>query len=322
MNSHATILNNRDFDPVAWADKIEGFRRYGKKEDVAHMLASISNKQRQLLKEPYKTKYGNDIVAALDKKFSGDLETLIFALMDTPVEYSVKQLRGAMKGLGTDENTLIEIICTRTSDQLGAIRDAYIKAYGKLLSNEIDSETSGEFSALLIYLVDSLRDVSQDTNDAAAHNDAVRLFGDGEDKSSAKERHSKFLEIFSRRNPKQLRKIFAEYERLSGIPIEKAINKEFKGDLAAAYLTIVRTFSDKQATFFAEQMHAAMKGLGTKDNNLIRAIVTRSEIDLALIQEEYLKLYNKSLAEAIKSETSGTYCDILLQILHGNKELA
>ena len=28
--------------------------------------------------------------------------------------------------------------------------------------------------------------------------------------------------------------------------------------------------------------------------------MTRSEVDLTLIQEEYLKLYNKSLAEAVK----------------------
>ena len=49
------------------------------------------------LRESYKTKYGKDIVAALDKKFSGDMERVIFALMDTPLEYDVKQLRGAMK---------------------------------------------------------------------------------------------------------------------------------------------------------------------------------------------------------------------------------
>ena len=49
------------------------------------------------LREPYNVKYGKDIVAALDKKFSGDMEKLIFALMDTPLEYDVKQLKGAMK---------------------------------------------------------------------------------------------------------------------------------------------------------------------------------------------------------------------------------
>ncbi|PAV88862.1 hypothetical protein WR25_01730 [Diploscapter pachys] len=322
MNSpYATILDNRDFNPVAWAEKIDRLLRDGKKEDVAYMLASISNKQRQMLREPYNTKYGKDIVAALDKKFSGDMEKLVFALMDTPLEYDVKQLRGAMKGLGTDEHTLIEIICSRTPDQLRAIRAAYEREYNKQLDKEVASETSGEFKELLVNLVDGSRDASQDTNDAAAHDDAVRLYADGKGKLSAKEEHSNFLKILATRNQKQLRKIFAEYERLSGGPIEKAINKEFKGDLAASYLAIVRASSDKQA-FFAAQMYAAMKGLGTKDNDLIRAIVTRSEVDLTLIQEEYLKLYNKSLAEAVKSETSGTYRDTLLQILHGNREFA
>ena len=50
MNSpYATILDNRDFNPVVWAEKIDRLLRDGKKEDVAYMLASISNKQRQMV---------------------------------------------------------------------------------------------------------------------------------------------------------------------------------------------------------------------------------------------------------------------------------
>lgn len=49
------------------------------------------------LREPYKIKYGKDIMTALDKKFSGDLEKTIFALMETPLDYDVKQLKQAMK---------------------------------------------------------------------------------------------------------------------------------------------------------------------------------------------------------------------------------
>ncbi|PAV65616.1 hypothetical protein WR25_12309 [Diploscapter pachys] len=321
MNSHATILNNRDFDPVAWAEKIDKLLRDGKKEDVAHILASISNKQRQMLREPYKTKYGNDIVAALDKKFSGDMEKLVFALMDTPLEYDVKQLRGAMKGAGTNENTLIEIICTRTPDELKAIKAAYEREYDNQLDQEIASETSGGFKELLVKLVNGSRNARQDTDDEVARNDAKLLYTDGKDEASAKKEYSNFLIILATQNQNQLRKIFAEYERLSGGPIEKTISKKFGGDLAASYLAIVHTFSNMPA-FFAAQMHAAMKGLGTRDNDLVRAIVTRSEIDLALIQEEYLKSHKKSLAEAVKSETSGTYCETLLQILHGNRKFA
>ena len=56
MNSpYATILDNRDFNPVVWAEKIDKLLRDGKKEDVAHMLASISNKQRQMVSTSFWT---------------------------------------------------------------------------------------------------------------------------------------------------------------------------------------------------------------------------------------------------------------------------
>ena len=42
-----------------------------------------------------------------------------------------------------------------------------------------------------------------------------------------------------------------------------------------------------------------LQGLGTDDNTLIRIIVTRSEVDLLDIRDEFAKLYHCSLAKFI-----------------------
>ncbi|VDO28256.1 unnamed protein product [Heligmosomoides polygyrus] len=137
ISPYATIVDCPEFHAALSAEKIDRALRAGDKDAVVKVITSISNNQRQQLREPYKIKYGKDIISALDKKFSGDLERVVFALMETPLDYDVKQLKQAMKGLGTDEAVLIEIVCSRTTEQLQAIRIAYEREYKKPLEQEV-----------------------------------------------------------------------------------------------------------------------------------------------------------------------------------------
>ncbi|CAI4230729.1 unnamed protein product [Auanema sp. JU1783] len=321
ISPYATIVDNQEFHPAMTAEKIDRALRAGEKDVVVKTIVALSNGQRQLLREPYKLKYGKDIMTSLDKKFSGDLENAVLSLMDTPLDYDLKQLKQAMKGLGTDEAVLIEILGSRTPDQIRAIRAGYEREYGKQLEKEVASETSGEFKELLIALVTGSKDASHETNDAEAKDDAVRLFADGKGKFANKEGPSHFMKILATQNQYQLRKVFNYFEELSGNTIEKAIEKEFSGDLRQTYLTIARSAIDKQK-FFAQQLYNSMKGLGTRDNDLIRVLVSRSEVDLELIKSEYKELYGKTLDESIKGDTSGLYRDTLLAIVQGNRVIS
>ena len=56
-------------------------------------------------------------------------------------------------------------------------------------------------------------------------------------------------------------------------------------------------------------------GLGTRDDDLQRLIVTRAEIDLPEIKREYQNKYQKSLAVRVEGETSGTYRKCLLKVI-------
>lgn len=57
---------------------------------------------------------------------------------------------------------------------------------------------------------------------------------------------------------------------------------------------------ENRAGYFARELHESMAGMGTRDRALIRLVVSRSEIDMGNIKQEYQKLFNKPLEKAIR----------------------
>jgi len=69
--------------------------------------------------------------------------------------------------------------------------------------------------------------------------------------------------------------------------------------------------------FYAERLEGALKKtLRRDDHTLIRVFVSRAEIDLEEIKGQYLKLYHKTLYNAIRSDTSGPYQEVMLTLLN------
>lgn len=67
-------------------------------------------------------------------------------------------LRKAMKGFGTDEDGLINVICRRSNEQRQLIARAYKTNFGKDLFEDIKSECSGNFEKLLVALMTPIVD--------------------------------------------------------------------------------------------------------------------------------------------------------------------
>ncbi|PIK55690.1 putative annexin A4 [Apostichopus japonicus] len=216
------------------------------------------------------------------------------------------------KGVGTDESTLLEILCARNNAQIKAIKDAYKKTYHNDLESDLQSETSGYLKRTLTGLVQGNRDESMAVDAAKAKNDAQTLYEAGEKKLGTDE--SEFQRILVTRSWLQMRAIFDEYGKIAGRSIEESIKREMSGDLERAYLNIVK-FARSPPEYFAEVLHKAMKGAGTDEDRLTRTLITRSEIDLGDIKEAYQAKYEKPLAKAVESEVSGDFKKLLLGLI-------
>ena len=80
----------------------------------------------------------------LEGELSGKLRQTVLALLETPANYSAAELRKAMKGAGTDETALIEILCTSTNEQIEDIKAAYQKLFNRNLEEDVADDTSGK----------------------------------------------------------------------------------------------------------------------------------------------------------------------------------
>uniref|UniRef100_A0AAY5KWT2 Annexin n=1 Tax=Esox lucius TaxID=8010 RepID=A0AAY5KWT2_ESOLU len=310
-----TIRPASEFDPADDAQNLrKAMKGFGTDEDtIINIVVNRSNEQRQEIKQVFKSLLGRDLMKDLKSELSKNLERLIIGLMLTPAEFDAKMMRKAIEGAGTDEHALIEILVTRTNEQIHAMNAAYKHAYKKSLEEAIQSDTSGRFCQILTALVQGAREDGPADLDRALV-DAQELANACNEDSD--EMEIKFMSILCTRSFPHLRKVFQEFVRCSNKDIEQIIKKEMSGDLKQAMYGIVCSVKN-QPNYLANRLYKAMKGIGTDDRALIRIMVSRSEIDLFNIRKEFKETHDCSLHEFIQGDTSGDYRKTLLMLCGG-----
>uniref|UniRef100_A0AAY4A9I2 Annexin n=1 Tax=Denticeps clupeoides TaxID=299321 RepID=A0AAY4A9I2_9TELE len=301
-----TIKDFPGTDPLKDVEVLrKAMKGFGTDENaIIELLGSRSNKQRVPMVKAYKTTYGKDLVHDLKSELTGHFEELVLAMMMSPTHYDAAELRHAIKGAGTDEACLIEILASRNNAEIREINQIYKADHGKSLEDAIAGDTSGHFRRLLI----ALSQVGLLHKFTFIHLLFANKVGTDE---------SQFNAILCARSKPHLRAVFNEYQHMCGKDIEKSICSEMSGNLESGMVAVVKCIKNTPV-YFAERLHKAMHGAGTKDKTLIRIMVSRSEVDMLDIRQEFLRMYGKSLYTAISGDTSGDYKKLLLKLCGGS----
>jgi len=104
----------------------------------------------------YKKKTGQDMGTVIEKEMSKNLKksflTLVRYIQD-PITYYTEVLYRSMKGMGTDDRTLIRTVLSRCEIDLGVIKKRFQKLHQKTLDKAIKSETSGDYRKIMLMIV-------------------------------------------------------------------------------------------------------------------------------------------------------------------------
>ncbi|XP_077999145.1 annexin A13-like [Glandiceps talaboti] len=313
-NYRGTVKPMKDFDAERVCKKLkEAMKGLGTDEKVViEVLTGTSNEQRQAINVKYRLLYGTDLADDIRSETSGNFRKTCIGLLRTPAQYNAECMRNAIEGLGTNEDAVIEILCTSSNQEIKDMKEAYHKAYRKDLEKDIKDDTSGHFKKLLVSLLQGSRSMDRNVDKAQAKADAKALYDAGEARWGTDE--SVFNSILASRSYEQLQATFDEYSKISKRNILQAIDSEMSGDLCKSMKTIVRCVQDKKK-YYAERLHKSMKGLGTDDSTLVRIVIRTCEVDLEDVKQVFSKEYSGSLKDWVSGDTSGDYKAIMVALI-------
>nr|XP_019961254.1 PREDICTED: annexin A2-A-like [Paralichthys olivaceus]XP_019961255.1 PREDICTED: annexin A2-A-like [Paralichthys olivaceus] len=313
-----TVVPVQDFDPAKDAARIEtAIKTKGVDEQtIIDILTRRSSSQRKEIAFEYERLAKKDLSTALKGALSGPLEAVMLGLMKNTVEYDASELKASMKGLGTDEETLIEIVCSRSNEEMLDIKKVYKEMFKKELEKDVAGDTSGNFAKLLLALVQTKRDEPSNVVDYEKIDDDARSLYEAGVKRKGTD-VTTWIAIMAQRSVPHLRKVFDRYKSYSPYDMKESIRKEVKGDLEKSFLTLVECFENRQL-YFANRLSEAMKSKGAKEKVVTRILVSRCEVDLMKIRTQFKREHKRSLYQTIAEHTKGDYQKALLSLCGGD----
>ncbi|KAF3448771.1 hypothetical protein FNV43_RR09484 [Rhamnella rubrinervis] len=281
---------------------------------VIWVLGHRTASQRRKIRETYRQLYNESLIDRLHSELSGDFRKAVILWTYDPAERDAKLANEALKmsKKGVKHlKVIVEIACATSPHHLMAVRQVYCSLFDSSLEEDIAYTVSLPLRKLLLGLVSSYRFDREEVDLVVANSEASTLH---EAIKTKKLDHDHVVWILSTRNIFQLRETFDCYKQNFGNPIDQDIKSCGNGDLESLLKMVIMCIESPDK-HFAEVIRDSIVGLGTDEDSLTRAIVTRAEIDTMKIREQYSYLYKDSLNDDVIGDTSGDYKNFLMTLL-------
>ena len=274
---------------------------------LIEVIGPRTNEELQLINTTYTQEIKRDLIKDIKDETSGNFENSLVSLITDRYDLDAQLVEKSVKGLGTDEDLLSEVLCTRSPAELKLISAAYMRIYKKDMAARVYSDVSGDLLRTYRTILTSAREDNKP--DSQIESDVKALYAAGEGKWGTNEKA--FIDIIAASSRIYCEKLFFAYAKVYGKSLDKAITNEMGGDTGKALALLVTPLD----LVFARKFYDSMHGAGTNDTMLVRLIATQKGRGLKAVNNRFLMDHQKNLYKWVESETSGDYRKILLSTL-------
>ncbi|KAL8927564.1 MAG: hypothetical protein Q9208_002371 [Pyrenodesmia sp. 3 TL-2023] len=282
---------------------------------IIRVLAHMPPQEIAALKMTYNQRHKRSLESDIKSEISGYFEFAVMAILRGPLQQDVWCLNDALKGAGTKESLLDDVLIGRSNADIRAIKSAYQQTYRRSLEADVKADLSAKTERMyLMILAATRREESAPVLPQAVDADVTELHRATEAKTGTEQ--LTVCSILTSRSDGQIRAIAQTYEHKYRRALESVIKSEFAGHMEDALVRMVRTGADK-AMRDAIALEECMSGAGTKDERLITRTVAIhwDRQHAAQVKGAYKHRFKKDLLSRIRGETSGDYERVLVAML-------
>jgi annexin A7/11 len=279
------------------------------------VLAPLDPLQMASVRDAYTRHINRDLYKDVKSETGGYFEQGLLAIIEGPLSNDAELVREAVKGLGTKEWLLNDILLGRSNADLHEIKNAYQRKHNRSLQRDVEDDLSAETKNLFTRVISATRHEESHPVDPQLVDNEVRSIH-GSTAGRVINNVAEICAIFSKSSNNELRAISHAFHQRYHTDLDKHIEKNISGHMRDALLHILRTATDP-ALRDAIALEEAMAGAGTKDFKLVTRIVrlhwNRGHLDQ--VKKAYQHHYRKDLRQRVQGEVSGDYQKLMLALL-------
>lgn len=263
----------------------------------------------------YYNLYNETLALRFKTKIKGKLYKVLKLVMECEIQRNVKDLHKAFEKETIDNAVIIEIFCGKNKQYIIELKELFKEKYGKSIRDIIRERTDSGYQRFLIGLIKGERD-QEPININLVEEDVSRLYNGG--KGIHKLEDEKFfLDILYKRSFEHINLVINRYQNSIHKDIIRIIKEWFYGDLKDMLLMFF-DYVNSSSYYFSKLLKNYLEDFEDHEEEIIRILLNRAEIDLETIQQEFNENNPKTLEHLLATSSIGSLRQIFLTMLgHG-----